>query len=73
MPRGRELKIQNIKSPCKDCGKRYLGCHSNCKEYKKFKNKLQHRRDEKKKYFNDNYDANNLKIDKIVKANKNKR
>lgn len=24
-------------SPCKDCEKRYLGCHDHCEEYKKFK------------------------------------
>lgn len=26
-----------IKAPCKDCEKRYVGCHSSCEEYLAFK------------------------------------
>lgn len=26
----------NNKAPCKDCEKRHLGCHSDCKDYKEF-------------------------------------
>lgn len=25
------------RSPCKDCTRRYLGCHSKCPEYKSFR------------------------------------
>ena len=25
-----------MNAPCKDCEKRYLGCHSNCEEYQAF-------------------------------------
>lgn len=25
-----------MKAPCKDCEKRYLGCHSKCEEYQAF-------------------------------------
>lgn len=25
-----------VKNPCKDCDKREIGCHSNCKEYLEF-------------------------------------
>ena len=29
------------KSPCKLCEKRYLGCHSECDEYKEFKQEIE--------------------------------
>lgn len=29
----------NSYNPCKDCGRRYAGCHSNCEEYKMYKTK----------------------------------
>lgn len=25
-----------MKAPCKDCGKRHVGCHDACEEYKTF-------------------------------------
>lgn len=34
-----------IKSPCKDCEERVLGCHSNCKKYLKFKKDTQEEKD----------------------------
>ena len=34
--------------PCKDCDKRYLGCHSKCKDYFRFK-VLMARADRKRK------------------------
>lgn len=38
--------------PCKDCGKRYLGCHSECKDYIEFNEERQKFLKEK----SDNYD-----------------
>ncbi len=29
-----------IKGPCKDCEKRYVGCHSKCTEYVDFRKRL---------------------------------
>lgn len=29
-----------LKAPCKDCEKRHTNCHSNCKEYKKYREEL---------------------------------
>ena len=30
-----------IKSPCKDCKDRFVGCHSHCEKYKKFRSEWQ--------------------------------
>ena len=32
----RGIRLGCNESPCKDCQKRFLGCHSVCKEYKDF-------------------------------------
>lgn len=32
-----------IENPCKDCTRRYSGCHSNCEDYKKFRQALDER------------------------------
>ena len=37
------MSVKN--SPCKDCPSRYPGCHSNCKDYKEFKQALDERND----------------------------
>ena len=34
-------------APCKDCYKRYLGCHSECDDYIDYSNKQQKIRDER--------------------------
>lgn len=34
-------------APCKDCYKRYLGCHSECADYIDYNNKQQKIRDER--------------------------
>lgn len=34
-------------APCKDCYKRYLGCHSECTDYIDYNNKQQKIRDER--------------------------
>lgn len=34
---------------CKDCDKRYLGCHSNCPEYLEFKRNIEKRQEQKLK------------------------
>ena len=31
---------KNIKSPCKNCDKRQVGCHSSCEDYSAFKKYL---------------------------------
>ena len=35
------------KAPCKDCHKRYLGCHSECVDYIEYNDKQQKIRDER--------------------------
>lgn len=32
-------------SPCKDCERRAVGCHSTCPDYAEYKNKLDHKND----------------------------
>ena len=34
-------------APCKDCYKRYFGCHSECADYIEYNNKQQKIRDER--------------------------
>lgn len=36
---------------CKNCPKRKLGCHSDCKDYKKFREKIQKMKDDKNEFF----------------------
>ena len=36
-----------LQAPCKDCEKRYLGCHSECADYNNYNNKQQKVRDER--------------------------
>lgn len=36
-----------LQAPCKDCYKRYLGCHSECADYIDYNNKQQKIRDER--------------------------
>ena len=36
-----------LQAPCKDCEKRYLGCHSECDDYIDYNNKQQKIRDER--------------------------
>ena len=39
--RGMTIKINDsIRSTCLDCKKRYLGCHSECEEYKAYRAKV---------------------------------
>lgn len=33
-----------MKSPCKDCAERYVGCHSGCEKYKDFRQELDKQR-----------------------------
>lgn len=37
-----------IKPSCKDCEKRFLGCHSNCEDYKNFLIEREKRKEMKK-------------------------
>ena len=36
-----------LQAPCKDCYKRYFGCHSECADYINYNNKQQKVRDER--------------------------
>lgn len=35
--RGRGIDICNVKSPCKNCKNRFVGCHSQCESYKLYR------------------------------------
>ena len=34
------IRITNMKT-CKDCKDRYVGCHSNCDDYKKYRERME--------------------------------
>lgn len=38
-----------MKAPCKDCNKRYVGCHGRCEKYQEYYKANQQRLDEIKK------------------------
>lgn len=38
-----------MNSPCKDCGSRYVGCHSDCEKYKDFRDEVDRNNDLKQK------------------------
>lgn len=41
MSKGRPLDYKyTVYSPCKDCTSRFIGCHSECIQYKDFRQKL---------------------------------
>lgn len=52
-------------SPCKNCDKRYLGCHSQCEDYKEWKIKEQ---EEHAKAIN-KQKAERMQEDILIKAN----
>ena len=35
--------------PCRDCTDRYIGCHSKCRKYKKWKKDLENTKEKEKK------------------------
>lgn len=37
-----------IKGPCKDCKKRYVGCHGKCEDYAAYRAELDKQREERK-------------------------
>lgn len=38
--------MNNTKTPCIDCERRHMGCHSRCEDYKKWKDEHEARRKE---------------------------
>ena len=36
------------KASCRDCKKRHIGCHADCKEYKEYKKKLEREKENRK-------------------------
>lgn len=45
-----KIKLGNGSAPCKDCEKRYLGCHSSCDDY------ISYRKD-RDKFLKDRFEA----------------
>lgn len=46
-----------MKGPCKNCNKRQLYCHSNCKEYINWKSHIEEINQKRRSYIKDNYDS----------------
>lgn len=42
--------MNNSSCMCKNCSKRKIGCHSNCKDYKKFRDEIQKEKDNKTEF-----------------------
>lgn len=43
-----KLTMSNLTCKCKDCDKRFVGCHANCPDYISFKNALDTFKEKKK-------------------------
>ena len=39
-----------MKAPCRECGKREIGCHARCVEYKAFSEKVERIRERRHEY-----------------------
>jgi hypothetical protein len=63
------FKLNPVESPCKDCKKRYVGCHSaeNCLDWKTYEDK----RNEFNKINNINVVLDDIKYKNISKQRKN--
>ena len=49
---------------CMNCQNRYLGCHSECKEYKKEKEKIEQAKIRKNEYYNSYSTMFNLSLNR---------
>jgi hypothetical protein len=49
--------VTKIKTPCKACEKRCLGCHANCEDYKQFRKDIEEQKKQEKlnKEYQPNY------------------
>lgn len=47
--------VKKIKTPCKACEKRCLGCHANCEEYKQFRKDIEEQKKQEKTEYHPNY------------------
>ena len=60
-------------SPCEFCKKRYVGCHSSCKDYKVFRAKLDRENEQKRKIKDAENDFRVYKNEGIGKVLKRRR
>lgn len=65
----------NPKSPCKNCEKRAVGCHSSCEDYISFKERNDALRDhtnfEKAKMYGSSYFSNKKSVTRMLDRNRN--
>lgn len=64
-----------MSAPCKDCERRYLGCHSECKdyiEYSRERNEMLNKKFEEKRLLYDNEIVRNSKRGWLRKMKKDK-
>lgn len=53
-----------LPSPCLNCERRYVGCHSNCEDYKAFREKVQ----KSKEAFYEDYRAKDIYMDFVTQS-----
>ena len=60
-------------SPCKDCQKRFVGCHSSCNDYAEWKTEEYGERDKVYKEFFEQHPIEDYKIKLRINLNRKKR
>ena len=60
-------------SPCKDCEKRYNGCHSTCKDYKTFRSEIDKANAQRHEAVKKEHEFRDYKILGVIKEQKRKR
>jgi hypothetical protein len=58
------LTTKHIASPCLNCERRFVGCHSTCEDYKAFRDKL----DKANEAFYEEYRAKDIYMDFVTKS-----
>lgn len=65
--------MYNLQPPCKGCTKRYLNCHSNCKEYKIFRITNECDKRKKREIYKNDYYIQMVEKMTIIAKDKHKR
>lgn len=65
--------MEQLSAPCLDCGKRVLGCHSKCEEYKTYKGVKATDNQKKSNYNVQRNIVTSFEIDAKLKRSKTKR
>ena len=56
-------------APCKNCEKRYVGCHSKCDEYKRFKDEHDYAKNNQQAFYRSYYPDQRF-FDEMIRRNR---